>query len=58
VFLCDQGLEIKITASVGVAMYPEQALTFDDLARMADHALFQAKQQDRNKVICAQTDDR
>ena len=53
VFLESSGLRIRLTASVGVALYPEQALTFDDLARMADRALFAAKQQNRNKVICA-----
>jgi len=52
VFLTNQNLEVHLTASIGVALYPDQALTFDDLARIADQALFQAKQSDRNKVIC------
>jgi diguanylate cyclase (GGDEF)-like protein len=50
-FLQDLKMDVKLTASVGVALYPDQALTFDDLARMADKALFQAKQSDRNQVI-------
>ena len=54
-FLKGFGLDIHITASLGVALYPEQAMTFDDLARLADQALYQAKQQERNKVICAFT---
>ncbi|MBN1356986.1 sensor domain-containing diguanylate cyclase [bacterium] len=55
-FLTELGLNIRLTASVGVALYPDQALTFDDMARMADEALFQAKQADRNKVICTLPD--
>lgn len=57
VFLHSAGLNIRLTASVGVALYPDQALTFDDLARMADHALYQAKQQNRNRVVCAIPED-
>ncbi len=53
VFLKRYNQEISLTASVGVAMFPDHALTFDDLARMADQALYQAKQEDRNKVILA-----
>ncbi|MBN1551236.1 sensor domain-containing diguanylate cyclase [bacterium] len=50
-FLQDQGLDIHLTVSVGVALYPDQAHSFDELAKMADQALYHAKRI-RNKVLC------
>ncbi len=52
VFLRDQGLEVRLTASVGVAFYPEQADSFDTLIQAADRALFHAKHKNRNTVFC------
>ena len=43
----------RITISVGVASYPIHATTVPDLIRMADEALYQAKSQGRNRVMCA-----
>jgi diguanylate cyclase (GGDEF)-like protein len=46
------GKKIFITISAGVASYPEDALSVDDLVSKADKALlFGAKQEGRNKVI-------
>lgn len=53
VFLADQDLNIRLTASIGVVVFPQHARTFDSLAQLADEALFMAKKQNRNRVICA-----
>jgi HD-GYP domain-containing protein (c-di-GMP phosphodiesterase class II) len=40
----------KITVSIGVASYPENAKTKEELVRLADEALYKAKSCSRNKV--------
>lgn len=46
------GKGLYITISAGVASYPDDALSVDDLVRKADNALlFGAKQDGRNKVV-------
>jgi diguanylate cyclase (GGDEF)-like protein len=46
------GKSLYITVSAGVASYPDDALSVDDLVRKADNALlFGAKQDGRNKVV-------
>jgi diguanylate cyclase (GGDEF)-like protein len=44
------GRPLKITSSFGVAAFPEDAQTAADLTRMADEALYRAKQGGRNRV--------
>ncbi|MDT9176979.1 MAG: PAS domain-containing protein [Limnospira sp. PMC 1291.21] len=41
----------QITASFGVASFPEHAQTLDDLLRLADDALYLAKNQGRDRVV-------
>lgn len=43
-------LQIHITISIGVAVFPEHAQNGNDLVRAADEALYKAKQTGRNKV--------
>lgn len=43
----------KITISIGVAEVPTQASTADEIIRMADEALFAAKNSGRNKLMIA-----
>jgi diguanylate cyclase (GGDEF)-like protein len=45
------GEVLRITASFGVAAYPEHGVTPDDLTQRADEALYQAKAAGRNRVI-------
>ena len=40
-----------ITASLGVALFPEDADSRDELFRMADEALYRAKNSGRNRVV-------
>lgn len=43
-------IEIKISASIGVALYPDHATTADQLLRIADKAMYKAKASGRNRV--------
>ena len=43
-----EGRELFVGASIGIALYPQDAQSAEDLMRNADAALFRAKQQGRN----------
>jgi diguanylate cyclase (GGDEF)-like protein len=45
------GQRIIATVSIGIACYPEDGRTLDALASRADRALYQAKQEGRNRVV-------
>lgn len=45
-------LGLEITVSIGVATYPHDSDTIDELISCADNALYEAKHAGRNKVIC------
>jgi diguanylate cyclase (GGDEF)-like protein len=47
------GRDISVTASFGVATYPESVASHDGLFPSADRALYQAKAEGRNRVRCA-----
>jgi diguanylate cyclase (GGDEF)-like protein len=47
------GLDLQLTASLGVAAYPEHALSPERLERLADAALYVAKRSGRNRVELA-----
>jgi len=55
-FQAESGLVIQVTASVGVASFPDQAQTKEDLVRAADHAMYRAKGAHRNRVYSALPD--
>ncbi len=40
----------QVTASIGVATYPESAVTQEEMIEMADRAMYLAKEQGRNRV--------
>ncbi len=50
VFLKKEGYALKMTASFGVASYPESAKSKDDLLRLADEAMYRVKYTTRNGV--------
>lgn len=45
--------QFGVTVSIGVAMYPDDASTSEQLFRVADQAMYQAKQGGRNRVSAA-----
>lgn len=45
-----EGEELRVTASIGVILYPRDSHDADTLLRHADHAMYQAKQRGRNRV--------
>jgi diguanylate cyclase (GGDEF)-like protein len=45
----------KVTLSAGVATWPDDAVTADDLVRRADQALYRAKAQGKNQVARARS---
>ena len=50
------GTDVDVTASIGVAGFPDHASTQDRLERLADAALYLAKRQGRNRVELATVD--
>jgi diguanylate cyclase (GGDEF)-like protein len=49
------GTDVAVTASIGVAGFPDHASTSDRLERLADAALYLAKRQGRNRVELAES---
>jgi diguanylate cyclase (GGDEF)-like protein len=43
----------RITASVGVAVFPLNGPSLDDVVRAADLAMYRAKEEGRNRVVAA-----
>ena len=52
-FLGSEGLAVHITASLGVAAFPQDASSGDDLMRVADLAMYRAKEAGRDQVCGA-----
>jgi diguanylate cyclase (GGDEF)-like protein/putative nucleotidyltransferase with HDIG domain len=44
---------IKATMSLGLACFPQDGVTLEDLMHAADVAVYQAKHQGRNRLVCA-----
>lgn len=50
VFLKKEGYNIRLTASFGVAAYPDTATSKEELLRLADEAMYKVKYQTKNGV--------
>ena len=50
-FMTEQGVVLQISASIGVALYPDHAQTEKDLLRLGDEAMYHAKKSGRNAVV-------
>ena len=53
VFLRDEGLNLSLTASLGIASFPEDARTKAELIQMADEAMYLVKHTSRNGIAVA-----
>lgn len=51
-FLCKDAPPLRNTISIGVANFPLHGRNGDEVVRAADQALYQAKEQGRNRVVC------
>ena len=49
-YLSDQGLNVRLTASLGVATFPDDAATLKELLGLADRALFRIKETGKNAI--------
>jgi len=54
-FLRAHGLEVRVTASLGIAAYPDHGRTEEDLVARADQAMYAAKAAGKNRVQTART---
>jgi len=52
-FLADEGVNFRLTASVGVATLPDVAITPEDLVRAADRAMYHVKDRGKNGIEVA-----
>jgi diguanylate cyclase (GGDEF)-like protein len=52
-WLISEGLDIRFTASIGVASYPSDAKTKVELLHLADEAMYAIKNSTRNGVAAA-----
>lgn len=52
-FRDDNGSSFKMTASFGIATFPDDADCKDDLIRLADQAMYRVKETSRNAVLSA-----
>jgi diguanylate cyclase (GGDEF)-like protein len=52
-FLASEGLDIRLTVSVGVATLPDAALGADELVRAADGAMYRIKERGKNGIEAA-----
>ena len=43
----------RVTASIGVAVFPDHGQELDDVVAAADHAMYQAKRDGRDRIAVA-----
>ena len=53
VYFAEEGLNIKVTASFGLASFPSDARTRKEILRMADEAMYLVKNTTRNNIALA-----
>jgi diguanylate cyclase (GGDEF)-like protein len=49
-FVSDPGPDVRVTVSIGVAVYPEDGSTVEQLIQAADVAMYKAKRRGRDRV--------
>lgn len=51
-FFADEGLNISLTASFGIATFPEDATTKEAILHVADERMYRVKDRQRNDIEC------
>ncbi len=54
VFFTEENYNIKVTASFGIAVYPDDAKTTDEIIGLADNAMYKVKNSGRNNILVAE----
>lgn len=54
----ESGVEVRVSASCGVALFPDASESTTDLCQAADRAMYEAKRSGRNRVVEFSTDMR
>lgn len=54
-FLSDEGLDVRFTVTIGVAVFPDHAASKKEIIDAADRAMFGGKRQSRNSVMISDT---
>ena len=54
IFLSEEGIEARLTASIGIAGFPDHALSKEELLRKADEAMYRAKAAGPNRIHVAE----
>jgi len=52
-FLAQEGIKVRVTASFGIAGFPDHAKTKKDLIRLADQSMYEAKYGGRDRICVA-----
>jgi diguanylate cyclase (GGDEF)-like protein len=52
-YLTGEGLSLSMTASLGLATYPQDGSTLQDMIRVADTMMYTAKAEGRNRLVVA-----
>jgi diguanylate cyclase (GGDEF)-like protein len=52
-FLAQEGIKLHVTASFGIAGFPDHARSKKDLIRLADQAMYEAKYGGRDRICVA-----
>jgi diguanylate cyclase (GGDEF)-like protein len=55
-FLSGEGLSLEMTASLGLATYPQDGSTLQEMIKAADTMMYVAKAEGRNRLIVADSD--
>lgn len=55
-FVINDEIIIHLTMSIGVTEYSDKYSVFDELVRQADKALYQAKEEGRNRIVFSSSD--
>ncbi len=57
VFLADDGLNVRLSASLGIATYPTHGQTQEEIVKLADKAMYRIKGSSKNGIAVASPED-